>query len=173
MHKIVYGELKAMGLSAQTSVRAIKKTVDAYTTLRANITAGNLGHPGSARRVAAESKPVTFRPGAAHPFDDRCLSWDHTAQTVSIWTVDGRMEDVAFTGRGQDLLVLAARRKGESDLICTDGVWYLMATIDVPDVVVTEPAGWVGVDLGVVNIATTATETAAPGSMRKKRTPAA
>ena len=163
LQKIVYGDLKTMGLSAQTAVRAIKKTVDAYTTLRANIRAGNLGAQGSPRRVKAESKPITFRPAAAHPFDDRCLSWDHTAQTVSIWTVDGRIRDIAYTGRGADLLILAARRKGESDLVCTDGQWYLIATIDIPDVPVTEPAGWVGVDLGIVNLATTSDTTGAPG----------
>jgi hypothetical protein len=56
---------------------------DAYITLRANLRAGNLGKPGSKRRRKAESKPVVFRPEAAHPFDDRCLSWQYDAQTVS------------------------------------------------------------------------------------------
>jgi hypothetical protein len=45
----------------------IRKTCHAYKTLQANIRAGNLGKPESARRVKAESKPVRFRPGAAQP----------------------------------------------------------------------------------------------------------
>jgi O-6-methylguanine DNA methyltransferase len=36
---------------------------------------GNLGHPGSKRRVKAGSTPITFRPDGAQPYDDRCLSW--------------------------------------------------------------------------------------------------
>ena len=68
---------------------SIKKVADAYTTLRANIRAGNLGRQDSTRRVRAESKPIAFRADAAQPFDDRCLSWQIDARTVSIWTVDG------------------------------------------------------------------------------------
>ena len=36
-----------------------------------------------------------------------------------------------------------------------DGKWYLYATCDVPEAELTEPAGFLGVDLGIVNIATT------------------
>ena len=60
--------------------------------------AGNLGKPGSPRRVKAEAQPISFRPLAAQPYDDRCLSWQHDARTVSIWTATGRLKGVAFTG---------------------------------------------------------------------------
>nr|WP_285622007.1 transposase [Actinoallomurus iriomotensis] len=53
--------------------------------------AGNLGKPGSRRRVKAEAKPIAFRAEAAQPYDDRCLSWQYDAGTVSVWTVEGRI----------------------------------------------------------------------------------
>lgn len=91
-----YAGLKAAGLGAQAAQHTIKKVCDTYTTLRANLRAGNLGKPGSKRRKKAESKPVVFRSEAAHPFDDRCLSWQYDAQTVSIWTTAGRLKNVRF-----------------------------------------------------------------------------
>src|SRR5882757_5861693 len=60
LRKHTYAELKTRGLGAQAAQHTIKKVRDAYTTLKANIRAGNLGKPGSKRRVKAESKPITF-----------------------------------------------------------------------------------------------------------------
>jgi hypothetical protein len=74
LRKHTYAELKAAGLGAQAAQHTIKKVSSAYTTLKANLRAGNLGKPGSKRRKKAQSKPVVFRPEAAHPYDDRCLS---------------------------------------------------------------------------------------------------
>jgi putative transposase len=90
LRKLCYGELKARGFGAQAAQHIIKRAVDAYTTLRANIRNGRLGGEGSKRRRKAASKPVRFRRYAAHTYDDRCLSWNYDAQTVSIWTLDGR-----------------------------------------------------------------------------------
>ncbi|MEU0076067.1 transposase [Streptomyces sp. NPDC006332] len=156
LQKLVYTDIKAtFGLSAQPAVRAIKKTVDAYATLQANLTAGNLGKPGSKRRLKATGTPIAFRPGAAQPFDDRCLSWQHDARTVSIWTVEGRLKNLRYTGHVDQLKTLVQYRRGESDLICRGGRWYLMATCEVPDPEVYEPVDFVGVDRGIVNLATT------------------
>ncbi|MFJ8108972.1 RNA-guided endonuclease InsQ/TnpB family protein [Streptomyces sp. NPDC096132] len=156
LQKLVYGDVKAMfGLSAQPAVRAVKKAVDAYTTLRANLKAGNLGKVGSKRWRNATGGPVAFRPEAAQPFDDRCLSWQTDARTVSIWTVDGRMKNVRYTGHPDQLKTLVEYRRGESDLVQVEGKWYLLATCEVPDVAVREPVGCIGVDRGIVNLATT------------------
>ncbi|MEJ8632781.1 transposase [Streptomyces sp. MS2.AVA.5] len=154
LRKHTYAELKARGLGAQAAQHVIKKTRDAYTTLKANIRAGNYGRPGSKRRVKAESKPITFRPEAAQPYDDRCLSWNLDARTVSIWTVAGRLKNISFAC-SPDGLGLLASRKGESDLIERDGMFFLIATVDLPDPAVAEPERFLGVDLGIVNIATT------------------
>jgi IS605 OrfB family transposase len=163
LRKHTYAELKARGLGAQAAQHVIKKTRDAYTTLKANIRAGNLGKPGSKRRVKAESKPITFRPGAAQPYDDRCLSWQYDAGTVSVWTTAGRLKNVRFACSPDALKMLREYRRGESDLIERDGVFYLMAVCDVPEAAQYEPDGFIGVDLGIVNIATTSTGYRAAG----------
>ncbi len=127
LRKHTYAELKAAGLGAQAAQHTIKKVRDAYTTLKANIRAGNLGRPGSKRRVKVESKPISFRRDAAQPYDDRCLSWQYDAQTVSIWTTTGRLKNVRFACSAGALRMLREYRKGESDLVERDGVFYLVA----------------------------------------------
>ncbi|MDH6137113.1 IS605 OrfB family transposase [Kitasatospora sp. MAA4] len=164
LRKHTYAELKARGLGAQAAQHVIKKVRDAYTALKANIRAGNLGRPGSKRRIKAESKPVLFRPDSAQPYDDRCLSWQYDAGTVSIWTTAGRLKTVRFACSPDALTTLREHRQGESDLIERDGTFYLIATCDIPETPLNEnPAGFVGVDLGIVNIATTSTGYRAAG----------
>ncbi|WSS10350.1 transposase [Microbispora sp. NBC_01189] len=161
LRKHTYDRIKAeFGLAAQAAQHVIKKVADAYRALHANLAAANagaanLGKQGSARRPKAGSKPITFRIGAAQPYDDRCLSWQLQTRTVSIWTVAGRLRGIAFTGSAVQVAMLAAHRRGESDLVCRDGCWYLIATCVLPDVPVTAPDAFLGVDLGIVNIATT------------------
>ncbi len=155
LQRLVYGQLKQLGLSAQPAIHVARKVAAAYATLKANIRAGNLGKPGSKRRVAAESKPVTFRRDAAQPFDDRCLSWQLPARTVSIWTIAGRKVGIRFACSDQQYAALVGHRRGESDLVYRDGIWFLYATCDIPDVEVKEPDGFLGVDVGIANIATT------------------
>jgi IS605 OrfB family transposase len=155
LQRMVYGDLKAMGLSAQPAIHVARKVSGAYAALRANIRAGNLGDPGSERRVRAEAKPIAFRPDAAQPFDDRCLSWQLDRRTVSIWTTAGRLRDVRFGCSPTQLTRLREYRQGESDLVHRDGKWFLYATCDVPEPAVTDPGAFLGVDLGIANIATT------------------
>ncbi|MGW4513944.1 RNA-guided endonuclease InsQ/TnpB family protein [Streptomyces sp. NPDC004393] len=158
LQKLVYAELKSMGLGAQAAIRSIKKVVDAYGTLHAHIKAGNLGRPGSKRRLKAETKPVEFRPDAAQPYDDRLLSWQYDQRTVSVWTTAGRVKGVRFVGHPDHLNLLAEHRQGETDLVHRDGAFYLLATCEVPEDEPNEdPSGFTGVDLGIVNIATTST----------------
>ncbi|MFD4144430.1 hypothetical protein [Streptomyces sp. NPDC058572] len=105
LRKHTYAELKARGLGSQAAQHVIKKVRDAYTTLKANIRAGNLGRSGSERRMKAGTKPTTFRPKAAQPYDDRCLSRRYDAQTVSIWTTaraDQERSVRVRTGRTRD-----------------------------------------------------------------------
>ncbi|MFE2540447.1 RNA-guided endonuclease InsQ/TnpB family protein [Actinacidiphila glaucinigra] len=163
LRKHTYAHLKAEGLGAQAAQHVIKKVRDAYTTLHANLRGGNLGKPGSRRRIKAESKPIAFRPQAAQPYDDRCLSWQYDQQTVSIWTTAGRIKNVRFACSAGALKTLQQYRKGESDLIERDGIFYLVAVCEVPEAVPYEPVGIIGVDLGIVNIATTSTGYQAAG----------
>lgn len=114
-----------MGLSAQPAIHCLRKVAGAYATLKANRTAGNYGRDGSTRRTRVENTPVRFRTDAAQPFDDRCLSWQPDARTVSIWTVQGRMKAVPFTGSPDQLTMLTEYRQGESDLVRRGNDWYL------------------------------------------------
>ncbi|MBB4754867.1 RNA-guided endonuclease InsQ/TnpB family protein [Actinoplanes lobatus] len=154
LRKHSYQAIKAdCGLGAQAAQHVIKKVCDAYTTLQANLTAGRYGKPGSRRRRRVEAGPVVFRWDAAQPYDARMLSWQHDARTVSIWTVGGRLRDVAFTGSADQLTAVATLPVGECDLLHRDGMWFLYASVEVPEPQLIEPAGFLGVDMGIVNIA--------------------
>ncbi|WP_326820487.1 RNA-guided endonuclease InsQ/TnpB family protein [Streptosporangium sp. NBC_01756] len=155
LQRLVYGELKEMGLSAQPAIHAARKTAGAYATLTANLKAGNYGREGSKRRTIVEAKPIRFRKDAAQPFDDRCLSWQTDARTVSIWTVRGRSGRIPFSCSPQQLKTLTEHRRGESDLVYRGDQWYLYATCDIPEPELIEPDAFLGVDLGIANIATT------------------
>jgi putative transposase len=136
VQRLVYGELKLLGLSAQPAIRTIAKVCDAYSR---------------DRRVRHR-----FRPGAAQPYDARCLSWNLDERTVSIWTTRGRLKGVPFACAPWQLKLLRAHRRGESDLLQRAGKWFLIATCDLPEPAPnTSPEGFLGVDLGIVNIATT------------------
>ncbi|WP_235967501.1 RNA-guided endonuclease InsQ/TnpB family protein [Streptomyces mesophilus] len=155
LQSVVYHRLRAdFRLGAQAAVRVVKKVCDAYSALNANLAAGNLGREGSKRRIRALAKPIRFRADAAQPFDDRILSWNLKQRTVSIWTIVGRLKGIKFISSEQALVLLTSRH-GESDLVCSDGEFYLMATIEIAEPKPYEPNGFLGVDLGIVNIATT------------------
>ncbi|GLY87329.1 RNA-guided endonuclease InsQ/TnpB family protein [Actinoallomurus iriomotensis] len=156
LQQLVYGELKQMGLSAQPAIHVVRKVAGAYATLKANLKAGNYGPDGSRRRAKAESTPLRFRKDAAQPFDDRCLSWQLDARTVSIWTVRGRLGRIPFQCSPKQMKMLIEHRQGESDLVFRGGNWYLYATCDVPEADMREPEeGFLGIDLGIANIAVT------------------
>lgn len=162
VQKRLYTELRErFGLAAQPAIRVIGKVVDGYATLRANLKAGNYGPPGVDRRRQVEDTPIRFRPQAGQPFDARCLSWQlgeaGREGTVSIWTVAGRLRDVRIAGHPGHLALLRSRPAiGETDLLHRDGVWLLHAVVDSPEAAQSEPVnGFLGVDLGIVNIATT------------------
>jgi putative transposase len=173
LRAITYAQARQhAGLGAQVAQGCIRKVADAYTTLRANLRNGRYGKPGSSRRVKVETSAIRFRSLAAQPFDDRCLSWTHdstgdTGGTVSIWTVDGRLKNLRFTGDPDQLALLRTHRNGETDLVIRRRrrggalTAYLIATIDLPDPPVHtgehlhSDKGWIGVDLGIENIAVT------------------
>jgi putative transposase len=121
------------GLSAQVVVRCLGKVADAY-------------------KLDTETQR-TFSPRGAIAYDARILSWNFFEHTVSIWTLAGRLT-IAFTCCGEHHTDLLCAQKGESDLILRNGVAYLYATCDVPDAPQMQTSSALGVDLGIVNIAT-------------------
>jgi transposase len=157
LRKHAYDAVKSRwNLGAQAAQHSIKKVCDAYTTLKANLKAGNLGRPGSRRYRKACEKPIAFRPRGAQPYDDRMLSWQIPDRTVSVWTTSGRVKNVAFTASVEQLATLSLYRRGESDLLERDGMWFLNATCEVPEAALNiGPVDFLGIDLGIANIATT------------------
>jgi putative transposase len=155
LRKHVYAGLKTdHGLGAQAAQHVIKKVCDAYRTLASNLRAGNYGAPESKRYRRVASEPVTFRWQAAQPYDARMLTWQHDAGTVSIWTVTGRMKNVAYTGSPDQLKAVAELPVGECDLVHRDGMWFLYASVEVAEPEMIDPDGFLGVDMGIVRIAT-------------------
>jgi hypothetical protein len=151
LRKLTYAEVRSAGIGSQAAQHVVKKVADAYTTLRANVRAGNYGQPGSKRRRQAGAKPVTFRPDAAQPYDQRNLSIAPAARAISLWTLTGRLKDVPFACSPEAARMLGEHKRGEAGLLRRDGTWYLVATLDVPAAEQFEPDGFLGVDLGIVN----------------------
>jgi IS605 OrfB family transposase len=84
-------------------------------------------------------------------YDERIMGWkgpDH----VSLLTLEGR-EIVAMV-YGEYQAGLLDRLKGQADLVYRDGTFYLLATIDIPDGTPIDTTRFLGVDLGIVNLAT-------------------
>ena len=120
------------GLTAQVVIRLLSKVTDAYKLDR--------------------KRKRTFRPLGAIAYDDRILRWYE--DDVSIWTVaDKSRQRIPFVCDERTRALLGSRR-GESDLVYRSGKWYLLATVEVEEPPPGTPEDWLGVDLGVVNIAT-------------------
>jgi putative transposase len=148
----VYADTKATGIGSQVAQQVVKKVSNAYAVVYAQVRAGLLR---GERAEKALAKPIRFRAVSAQPFDDRSLSWDLDAQVVSIRTVVGRVKNLRFACSREHLALLRAHRKGESDLMMRGSDLYLAATIDLPEAAQREPTDFIGVDRGIVNLATT------------------
>jgi putative transposase len=82
------------------------------------------------------------------------LAIDPGRSGVSIWTLRGRRRIGFVCGERQRGLLERALRCGECDLrLLSDGRWMLDITVEVNAPDTYEPEDWLGVDLGVVNIA--------------------
>jgi putative transposase len=134
VQKLCYAELRAeFGLSAQMAVRSIAKACEALK----------------------RDKKILPRFGAegAVQYDPRILTWKGRDR-VSILTLSGRIiVPVVYQGRW-----LATGRypvRGQANLVYRDGEFYLAVVVDVPEPPKgPEPEGWLGVDRGIVNLAT-------------------
>jgi len=134
LHKPLYQQIrKEFGLSAQVTVRILAKVSDAY-------------------KADKKTKRV-FKDTGSVAFDSRILSWKLDKQLVSIWTVAGRMS-IPFQAGARQLEMLKSLR-GEADLVLCKGVFYLLQVCDIPEPPEFEPKGFLGVDFGIVEIAST------------------
>lgn len=132
LHKLVYREVRSIfGLTAQVAVRCIAKVADAYKTDRKTMR--------------------KFRNHAAQPFDDRIFRFCSDIE-VSIWTLQGRQRIVYQCGKRQRILL--EHRNGEVDLMFIRGNFYLACVCDIDDPEWIKTKDVLGVDVGIVNIAT-------------------
>ncbi|MGD2159196.1 MAG: transposase [Anaerolineales bacterium] len=139
-HACYYAVREKFELSAQTTVRAIAKVSDAYRVCT----------PSAKLDKKRKRK---FKQHGSIAYDERILSWNTEGQSVSIWTTDGRKRIPFLAGEKQ--LQLLEHRQGEADLIYRGGEWYLHQVCEVVESDEFDPTGWLGVDLGIVSIATT------------------
>jgi putative transposase len=132
LQKTLYYEVRQrFGLSAQLAIRAIAKTVEAYKR--------------------DKTQQIAFRPDGAVVYDERIIAF-HGLEEVSLMTLHGR--EVVPMQMGDYQRVQFHRAKGQADLVLVDGTFYLLVTLDTPEEPPIEPTRFLGVDLGIVNIAT-------------------
>src|SRR5207245_8961062 len=131
IHRRCYRELRnRFGLSSQMAVRAIGKAVETFKREKQHCTA-------------------CHKTGAVM-YDERLLGWKGHAH-VSLLTLQGRQVVAMVYGEYQAGFL--HRLKGQVDLVYRDDTFYLYATIDVPEDTPIEPTHFLGVDLGIANIA--------------------
>lgn len=152
LRKVVYGDIRdRFGLKSQTAQQVISKVVDAYNS------GDRKWRHGAVRR--------SFRTMSAQPFDRRNSSLHVGSRTVDLTLLDGRCKNIRFECADWQAHLIATDiglrgHHAEMDLIHRNGSFYLAVTVNVVDKPLNDtPDGWIGVDMGIVNIATTSTGT--------------
>lgn len=133
LQKSHYYEMREkFGLTAQAAIRCLAKVADSYKLK-------------NKRTVKRE-----FRKWAAQPYDDRIFRFAK-GDTVNLWTLQGRQTIPFVCGAYQrDLIPF---RKGEVDLMFIKKKWYIACIVDIDESEPITPKGVLGIDLGIVNIA--------------------
>jgi IS605 OrfB family transposase len=132
IHERCYAQIRErFGLSAQMVVRAIGKAVECF-------------------KRDKKTCP-SFQPRGAITYDERILSFKGLDR-VSLWTLKGRLLLPLAYGEYQKERL--GRLKGQVDLVYRGGKFYLYATAELPEDASIEVKDFLGVDLGIVNLAT-------------------
>jgi IS605 OrfB family transposase len=148
IHGLCYRAIRErFGLTSQMAVRAIAKAVECFQR--------------------DKSVCPAFKPRGAICYDQRVLSFKGLT-TVSLWAMRGRLLIPFVCGAYQK--ERQGRIKGQADLVYRKGKFYLLCTIELPDGAPIEPEDVIGVDLGIVNIATDSTgETFSGADVQRNR----
>jgi putative transposase len=133
LQRLVYYDIREQfGLSSQMTIRAISKVSEAY-------------------KRDKKIQP-RFRPHGAMVYDERICSFPRIDR-VSLLTLDGRVEvPFRFGAYAEGTL---QRTRGQADLLYRDGTFLLAITVDAPEPTPTESNEFLGVDLGIIQLATT------------------
>jgi IS605 OrfB family transposase len=134
VRRFAYHEVRErFGLSSQMAQHAIKCVCDACKR--------------------DKTKKAKIRKHAAIVYDQRTMSFKGIDR-VSLLTLSGRVVVPFVLGKYQQERFTHA--KGQADLVLRpDGKWFLLVTVDVPDAAPIPTTNFLGVDFGVVNVATT------------------
>jgi len=149
LQQLYYRQLREdFGLSAQMAIRCIAQVCEAYGR--------------------DKSKRPRFKKYASVPYDQRLMSFKGVDR-VSLLTLEGRVIVPVVMGKYQSERFHL--KHGQCDLVRRkDGKWFLLVTVDLPDNAPTPNTDFLGVDFGVVNLATMSTgETFSGAEVEKTR----
>ena len=93
----------------------------------------------------------SFKPLGSVAYDPRILRHHTQRQAVSIWVIGGR-QHISYAA-GQRQVDLLRHQSGGTNLTLSHGKWYLLVTCDIPDPELINADKFLGVDLGINNIA--------------------
>jgi len=144
--KALYYRIKdEFGLSAQLVIRVISKVADAY-------------------KLDKKRKRI-FRAHGSIAYDSRILRWYQARNEVTLSTLAGR-ERISYQSDERSRRLLLSQQ-GETDLLLKDGSYYLNTTVNAPEPEVGEPQGFLGIDMGIVNLAVDSEGNVYSGSLVK------
>lgn len=128
-HKVYHSYRATFNLSSQMLIRQIAKVADAYK-LDKNVKRQFKPLGG----IAYDSRMMTYKPNSI----------------VSLWCIGGRQK-INFVCHNPNYIPYI---KGEADLVYKKGKFYLFQTVDVPEEDVDDVEEFIGVDMGLIEIAT-------------------
>lgn len=148
LHHLFYAKIREIfNLSANLAVRVIRRVASCLTRLKG-------------KRKA----PKLFKPKSVD-YDSKIFTFKEENGTVSLTTTRGRVRVPMILGEHQRS-ALKGQKPTAATLINKVGVWYIHIVIEHP----TNPfpgKNVMGIDLGIVNIATTSTEFQEKGQSRQ------
>lgn len=129
LHHQTYHTFKAsFRLSSQALIRCIAKVADSYKL---------------DKKIKRE-----FRPLGGIGYDSRIMTYKPN-DIVSLWAIGGRIK-IPFVCHNRNYLPYI---KGEADLVYKKSKFYLFQTVDVPEEEVKDIEEFIGVDMGLLEIA--------------------
>jgi putative transposase len=138
LQRLFYYEVREeFKLSAQMAIRALGKVCESY-------------------RIDKESMH-TFRETGALVYDQRILSFKDP-QAISLLTLKGRILAQLTISDYHRALLKGNRIHGQADLILQNNTFYLLLVVDIPEQKQMVPKNFIGIDLGIVNIAVDSTD---------------
>jgi putative transposase len=127
-HKVYHSYRATFNLSSQMLIRQIAKVADAYK-LDKNV-------------------KRQFKPLGSIAYDSRIMTYKPNS-IVSLWCIGGRQK-INFVCHNPNYIPYI---KGEADLVYKKGKFYLFQTVDVPEEDVDDVEEFIGVDMGLIEIA--------------------